>query len=92
MSFFAYRIINYSTKQIYFGATTNPVQRIQSHSKGHTKAIRRWKFAPKLSRPHRIYWDVRGRFDSFREASAYAHWLERNTKVPGFINIKTGGK
>lgn len=87
---YVYRGINHTTRQIYYGASPRPRQRVDgSHCVGGTKALRDWDCDN-----DDIEWDVLWEANTQTDASAKAHELERQ-RAPkgcaGYEIIQTGG-
>lgn len=86
--FYVYRGINYSTEQVYFGVSKDPVgRRNASHCVGGTKALRHWRCDD-----HRIRWENLSRHRDQSLASEVAHEHEATYLHPqGFEVIRTSG-
>lgn len=81
-----YGIVNESRKEVYFGVSKDPGNRIlNSHAQHKTKAIEHWEFSNDS-----LDADIlREGLDKYK-ASAIAHEYEK-TPIPGYNVIQTSG-
>lgn len=83
---YVYRGINRTKKEVYYGVSKDPQERVDgSHCVGFTKAVNHWDCSADL-----IQWNIVSQHDTQEEASATGHAHE---KVPlkGYVIIQTAG-
>ena len=83
---FVYKGVNEAKKEIYYGVSKEPVERIlDGHYGGDTKAIDHWAFGK-----DEIKWSIMSKHEDQESASKEGHRLEE-IPVKGYKVIRTSG-
>lgn len=86
MAWYVYKGINRTQREIYYGVSKDPQERVNgSHCVGWTKAVRHWD-----CESDDIVWRVLHQFTTQAAASSKAHSYERQS-ARGWTVIQTAG-
>ncbi len=85
-----YRLVNRTKREIYYGTSADPEQRVKEHAAGGTDALEGWDFEN-----DDVVWRVEVSDTTDDKATSIAHALEASgppDDLPGYTVIQTGGK